>query len=46
VSTRVTASERTSQRLRELLGDPPDGEALSEMMKLGMRTIAEEALDA
>ena len=30
---RVPASERTSQRLRELLGDLPDGEALSEVMQ-------------
>jgi len=46
VSSRVPASERTSQRLRELLGDLPDGEALSEVMKLGMRKIVEEALEA
>ncbi len=46
MSTRVPASERTSQRLRELLGDLPDGEALSEVMKLGMRKIVEEALEA
>lgn len=44
VSMRVPASERTSQRLHELLGDLPDGEALSEVMKLGMRKIVEEAL--
>lgn len=46
MSSRVPASERTSQRLRELLGDLPDGEALSEVMKLGMRKIVEEALEA
>jgi hypothetical protein len=46
VSTRVPASERTSPRLRELLSDLPDGEALSEVMKLGMRKIVEEALEA
>lgn len=45
MSSRVPASERTSQRLRELLGDLPDGEALSEVMKLGMRKIVEEALE-
>ncbi len=39
MSMRVPASERTSQRLRELLGDLPDGEALSEVMKLGMRNV-------
>lgn len=46
MSSRLPASERTSQRLRELLSDLPDGEALSEVMKLGMRKIVEEALEA
>jgi len=46
LSTRVPASERTSQRLRELLRDLPDGEAVSEVMRLGMRKIVEEALEA
>ena len=46
MAARVPASERTSQRLRELLGDLPDGEALSEVMKLGVRKIVEEALEA
>lgn len=44
MSMRVPASERTSQRFRELLGNLPDGEALSEGMKLGMRKIVGEAL--
>ena len=42
MSTRVPASERTSQRLRELLGDLPEGGALSEVMKLEVRKIVEE----
>ena len=35
VSTRVPAFERMSQRLRELLGDLLDAEAMSQVMKLG-----------
>ena len=45
MATRVPASERTSQRIRELLSDLPS-EDLSEVMRLGMRKIVEEALEA
>lgn len=46
MSSRVSVSERRSQRLCELLGELPDGEALFEVMKLGMRKIVGEALKA
>jgi transposase-like protein len=46
VSTRVPASERTSQRLRELLSGLGDDEVGSQVIRLGIRKIVEEALEA
>jgi hypothetical protein len=47
VSTRVPASERTSQKLDEVLSrGVADGDARAELLKLAVRKIAEEALEA
>lgn len=45
--TRVPASERTSQKLDELLSQGmADGDARAELLKLAVRKIVEEALEA
>ena len=44
MSARVPASERTSQRLRELLNGLGDDEVGSQVIRLGIRKIVEEAL--
>ena len=45
--TRITASERTSQKLDELLTQGvADGDARAELLKLAVRKIVEEALEA
>jgi len=47
VETRIPASERTSQKLNELLTTGvADGDARAELLKLVVRKIAEEALEA
>jgi putative transposase len=47
VSTRIPASERTSQKLDELLTQGvADGDARTELLKLAVRKIVEEALEA
>jgi hypothetical protein len=47
VETRIPASERTSQKLNELLTQGvAEGDARSELIKLAVRKIVEEALDA
>jgi putative transposase len=47
VPTRIPASERTSQKLEELLTQGvADGEARAELLKLAVRKIVEEALEA
>ena len=45
--TRIPASERTSQKLDELLTQGiADGDARAELLKLAVRKIVEEALEA
>ena len=45
--TRIPASERTSQKLDELLSQGvADGNARAELLKLAVRKIVEEALEA
>jgi len=47
VPTRIPASERTSQKLEELLTQGvADGDARTELIKLAVRKIVEEALEA
>lgn len=47
VETRIPASERTSQKLSELLTQGvAEGDARSELIKLAVRKIVEEALEA
>jgi len=47
VETRIPASERTSQRLNELLTHGvAEGDARGELIKLAVRKIIEEALEA
>jgi hypothetical protein len=47
VPTRIPASERTSQKLDELLSQGvADGDARAELLKLAVRKIVEEALEA
>jgi len=47
VPTRIPASERTSQKLDELLTQGvTDGDARAELLKLAVRKIVEEALEA
>jgi transposase-like protein len=47
VPTRIPASERTSQKLEELLTQGvADGDARAELLKLAVRKIVEEALEA
>jgi len=47
VPTRIPASERTSQKLDELLSHGvADGDARAELLKLAVRKIVEEALEA
>jgi putative transposase len=47
VPTRIPASERTSQKLEELLTrGVTDGDARAELLKLAVRKIVEEALEA
>jgi transposase-like protein len=47
VPTRIPASERTSQKLDELLSqDVADGDARAELLTLAVRKIVEEALEA
>ena len=46
MGTRIPASERTSQKLEELLSQGvTDGDARSELLKLGLRKIVEEVLE-
>lgn len=46
MSARVPASERTSQRLRELMNGLGDDEVGSQVIRLGIHKIVEEALEA
>ena len=47
VESRIPASERTSQKLNELLTQGvAEGDARSELIKLAVRKIVEEALEA
>ena len=47
MGTRIPASERTSQQLDELLTQGmTDGDARTELLKLAVRQIVEEALEA
>src|SRR5262245_46743999 len=47
VPTRIPASQRTSQKLEELLSQGvTDGDARAELLKLAVRKIVEEALEA
>ena len=47
METRIPASERTSQKLNELLTQGiGEGDARSELIKLAVRKIVEEALEA
>jgi len=47
VETRIPASEWTSQKLSELLTQGvAEGDARSELIRLAVRTIVEEALEA
>ena len=47
METRIPASERTSQKLNELLTHGvADGDARAELLKLAVRKIVEEALEA
>jgi putative transposase len=47
VASRIPASERTSQKLSELLTEGvTDGDARAELLKLAVRKIVEEALEA
>src|SRR5438128_9683128 len=47
VGSRIPASERTSQKLSELLTEGvADGDARAELLKLAVRKIVEEALEA
>jgi transposase-like protein len=47
VASRIPTSERTSQKLRELLTEGvADGDARAELLKLAVRKIVEEALEA
>jgi hypothetical protein len=47
VEKRIPASERTSQKLKELLTTGvADGDARAELLKLAVRKIVEEALEA
>jgi hypothetical protein len=47
VPTRIPASERTSQKLDELLTqDVADGDAHAALLKLAVQKIVEEALEA
>jgi transposase-like protein len=45
VGKRVPASVRTDQQIRELLSDGSAGDARSELIRLGVRRIIEEALE-
>ena len=47
METRIPASQRTSQKLNELLTHGvADGDARAELLKLAVRKIVEEALEA
>ena len=47
MESRIPASERTSQKLNELLTQGvAEGDARSELIKLAVRKIVEEALEA
>lgn len=46
MSARAPVSERTSQRLRELMNGLGDGEIGSQVIRLGIRKIVEEAWEA
>jgi hypothetical protein len=47
VKTRIPASQRTSQTLNELLtAGVADSDARAELLKLAVRKIVEEALEA
>ncbi len=43
--TRLPASERTSQRIRELRERIGEGDAIGELMRLGIRELVEKALE-
>lgn len=45
-TTRIPPSERTSQRIRELLESGGEGDVRSELMRLSMRKLIEEVLEA
>ncbi len=47
MASRIPASERTNQELEELLTQGvADGDARAELLKLAVRKIVEEALEA
>jgi hypothetical protein len=47
VETRIPASERTNEKLNGLMTDGvTDGDARAELLKLAVRTIVEETLEA
>jgi transposase-like protein len=47
VPTRIPASERTNQKLDELLSQGvADGDARAELLKLAVRKVVEEVLEA
>jgi putative transposase len=46
VEQRIPASERTRQRIEALLKDGTAGELRSEVIRLGVRRLVEEALEA
>ncbi len=43
--TRLPASERTSQRIRELRERIGEGDGIGELMRLGIRELVEKALE-
>ena len=46
MATRVPSSERTSQKIRELIQELEEGDGLEGLLQLAMRKIIEEALEA
>jgi hypothetical protein len=46
VEQRVPASERTRQRIEALLKDGTSGDLQAELIRLGVRRLVEEALEA
>ena len=46
MATRVPSSERTSQKIRDLIQELEEGDGLEGLLHLAMRKIIEEALEA